>query len=114
MKSILTRRSASTTMTLLAFTAAVALAASSAPLFAQGAWKNLFDGKDFTGWTSPAGGGRGTPSATPPSTNPAERSWKIDNGAISSVPTAESKQPSGGLNTVDKFYDFELELDYKL
>ncbi len=95
---------------------ALAIVLASAPLLAQGAWKQLFNGKDFTGWTVPAGGGRAgaTPPATPPSTNPAERSWKVDNGVISSVPTAESKQPSGGLSTVDKFLDFELELDYKL
>jgi hypothetical protein len=96
--------------------AVVLVAAATTVLAAQGQWKQLFNGKDFTGWTVAAGGGRAgaTPPATPPSTNPAERSWKVENGVITSVPTAESKQPSAGLNTVDKFLDFELELDYKL
>jgi len=94
----------------------VLVAAAATFVAAQGQWKQLFNGKDFTGWTVPAGGGRaGAPApATPPSTNPAERSWKIDNGVISSVPTTESKQASGGISTVDKYLDFELELDYKL
>jgi hypothetical protein len=95
----------------------VFVAAAALLVAAQGQWKQLFNGKDFTGWTVQAGGGgrRGAEApATPPSTNPAERSWKVENGVISSVPTAESKQPSGTLATVDKFHDFELELDYKL
>lgn len=100
------------TMALLAGVSAVAVGASRA-LQAQGAWKEM---KDFTGFTVPAGGGRAgaTPPATPPSTNPAERSWKVEGGVISSVPTSESKQPSGGISTVDKYYDFELTFDYKL
>ena len=56
MKSTFTRRSVATSSTLLASTAAFALAAFLAPLIAQGAWKQLFDGKDLTGWTVPAGG----------------------------------------------------------
>src|SRR5262245_10921347 len=96
----------------LIFTVACAtfVAAAMTLTQAQGPWKPLFNGKDFGGWTVPAGGGRaGAPApATPPSTDPAMRSWKIDNGVISSVPTTESKQPSGGLNTVDKYLDFEL------
>jgi hypothetical protein len=94
----------------------VLVAAATAFLAAQGQWKELFNGKDFSGWTAAGGGGRaGAPApATPPSTNPAERSWKVENGVMTSVPTAESKQSSAGLNTTDKFLDFELELDYKL
>jgi Domain of Unknown Function (DUF1080) len=86
------------------------------------AWKPLFNGKDFSGWTV-IGGGRGraagpgtqapaTPAA-PPSTNPEERGWKVDNGVITSVPPPEG-QRSGSLATVDKFKDVELEFDFML
>ena len=86
----------------------------------SGAWKPLFNGKDFTGWTAVGGGGRGragapapaTPPA-PPSTNPAERGWKIENGVITSTAPAEG-QRSGSLATVDKFKDVELEFDFML
>lgn len=87
-----------------------------------GAWKPLFNGKDFTGWTV-IGGGRGRAAgpgtqapATPPaapSTNPQERGWKVENGVITSVPPAEG-QRSGSLATVDKFKDVELEFDFLL
>jgi hypothetical protein len=114
MKSIFTRAGTSSAVVL---SAAALIVAAVAATQAQGQWKQLFDGKDFTGWTVPAGGGGragATPPATPPSTDPAQRSWKVDNGVISSVPITESKQSAGGINTVDKFLDFELELDYKL
>ncbi len=119
-------------LVLTAVAVAFGLAGAAAPL-AQGAWKQLFNGKDFTGWTIGGGqangfgsaargagnrGGRGgaqapaTPPA-PPSTNPAERGWAVENGVMTSAPV-----PGGGrggtLSTVDKFHDFELELDYKL
>ena len=92
-----------------------------------GAWKPLFNGKDFTGWTV-IGGGRGraagagaqapaTPApatpAAPASTKPEERGWKIDNGIITSVAPPEG-QRSGSLATVDKFKDVELEFDFLL
>lgn len=94
-------------------------------LRAAGAWKPLFNGKDLTGWTVLAGGGgRGragggaaaqTPAtpAAPPSMNPAERGWKVENGIITSVAPAEG-QRSGSLATVDKFKDVELEFDFML
>jgi hypothetical protein len=109
------------------------ISAVAMPLVAQGAWKQLFNGKDFTGWTigggqgngfgtaaragggGNRGGGGNAPAApaTPPSTNPADRGWAIENGVITSAPV-----PGGGrggtLTTVEKFHDFELELDYKL
>lgn len=105
------------------------------PVLAQGAWKTLLNGKDFTGWTigggqangfgsaaraagaGPRAGGPAAPApATPPaplSTNPADRGWSIAGGVLTNAPI-----PGGGrggtLSTLDKFHDFELELDYKL
>jgi hypothetical protein len=112
MKSIFTRACASNAFVL----AAALVAASVAVAHAQGPWQTLFNGKDFTGWTAASGGGgrAKAPPPPPPSTNPSERSWKIEGGLMSSVPTAISKQPSASLNTIDKFKDFELELEYKL
>src|SRR5262245_16196061 len=86
-----------------------------------GPWKVLFNGKDFTNWTILAGGGGGRgaragapPAPTaPPSMNPAERGWKVENGGISSAAAAEG-QRAGGLATVDKFKDFEFETDFLL
>ena len=107
------------------------------PMFTQGAWKQLFNGRDFTGWTIGGGQAAGFGSANrgagaraagasapvasaapaaaaaPLPANPAERGWAVENGIITSAPV-----PGGGrggtLTTVDRFYDFELELDYKL
>jgi len=110
MKSLCARTGASMCLALSTFLAAATLSAQS-----PGPWKTLFNGRDFTGWTINAGGGaRGGAAATPPSTNPAERSWKIENGVITSVPPAVSGQSGGSLAAVDTFKDFELELDYKL
>jgi len=108
-----------------------AISAVATPLFAQGAWTSLFNGKDFAGWTigggqangfgsaaraagpGPRAGGAPAAPAAPLSTNPADRGWAVENGVITSAPV-----PGGGrggtLSTVAKFYDFELELDYKL
>jgi hypothetical protein len=95
---------------------------SSQPTSAQatGSWKPIFNGKDFSGWTIMAGGGRGraggAPPAeppAPPSTNPEERGWKIENGVITSAPAAAG-QRTGSLATVDKYKDVEIELDFKL
>ena len=135
MNFVLTRVVVSIFVGLASFvTAFVVTPASTLSAQAPGAWKELFNGKDFTGWTIAAGGGGGarggaraggggnaaapaqapTAPAAPPSTNPAERSWKVESGVITSVPPAVSGQSGGGLVTVDKFKDFELELDYKL
>ena len=88
-----------------------------------GAWKPLFNGKDLTGWTVLAGGGRGRAGGAPgqapatppaaPSMKPEDRGWKVENGAIVSVPPAEG-QRNGSLATVDKFKDVELEFDFML
>jgi hypothetical protein len=113
------------------------ICAATTGLAAQGAWKPLFNGKDFTGWTvgggqangfgsaaraagagggARAGGGAAQAPATPaapPSTNPADRGWAVENGIITSAPVSGGGR-GGTLTTVDKFHDFELELDYKL
>ena len=96
-----------------------------APLSAQspGKWKPLFNGKDLTGWTVLAGGGRrgappgsgqapATPPA-PPSTKPEDRGWKVESGVITSAPPAEG-QRQGSLATADSFKDVELEFDFML
>jgi len=95
------------------------------PLSAQspGKWKPLFNGKDLTGWTVLAGGGRrgaapgsgqapATPPA-PPSTKPEDRGWKVESGVITSAPPAEG-QRQGSLATADSFKDVELEFDFML
>ena len=95
------------------------------PLSAQspGKWKPLFNGKDLTGWTVLAGGGRrgaapgsgqapATPP-TPPSTKPEDRGWKVESGVITSAPPAEG-QRQGSLATADSFKDVELEFDFML
>ena len=106
---------------------AVLSAASLSLAQSQGNWKPLFNGKDLTGWTVLAGGGRGgrgpaAPGQTPappaappaaPSTNPEDRGWKVENGVITSAPPAAG-QRQGSLATTDKFKDFELELDFML
>jgi hypothetical protein len=96
-----------------AFASLVSAAAFVAGVAAQGPWKEM---KDFSGFTVPAGGGRAgaTPPATPPSTNPAERGWKIENGVIVAQLPVPQGQRSGGLATVDKYADFELEFEYQL
>ncbi|PYX53444.1 MAG: hypothetical protein DMG76_25455 [Acidobacteria bacterium] len=113
------------TSVLLASAMAFVVAVALAPLLAQGAWKALFNRKDFTGWTiqsyGQGGAGRnnrasGEPPTAPAasmSTNPAERGWAVENGVITSAPVP-NKGRGGWLATVDNFHDFELELDYKL
>ncbi len=94
------------------------LAASPAPSAqSPGPWKTLFNGRDFTGWTilvsgTRAGGAAAAP-APPPSTNPADRNWKVEDGVITSVPPAPG-QRGGSLATVEKFRDVELEFDFLL
>ena len=99
---------------------AALLIATSLTLSAQGPgkWQPLFNDKDFSGWTVLAGGGRGGGAAAsaptaPPSTNPEDRGWKIENGVITSVPPAAG-QRGGSLATLEKFKDVELELDFML
>jgi hypothetical protein len=115
-------KSVATMICLAAISAAGIVLSTSSTIRAQGsgAWKPLFNGKDFTGWTAVGGGGRGRAGApapaTPPapaSTNPAERGWKIENGVITSTAPPEG-QRSASLATVDKYKDVELEFDFML
>jgi Domain of Unknown Function (DUF1080) len=115
-------RSLVVVMTLLA----ASLGTAPASVQSQGDWRPLFNGKDLSGWTVLAGGrggGRagGTTAApaqpAPPpvalSTSPEDRGWKVEDGAITSVPPAAG-QRGGSLATVDKFKEVELEFDFML
>jgi hypothetical protein len=63
-------------------------------------WKLLFNGKDFTGWQSYAGG------------KPA-KTWVVTNGCIKA--TARNGRPSAAdLITDEKFSDFEFSWEWKI
>src|SRR5690349_15145714 len=112
------------TSTRLMFVASLAagLALAASDLTAQvGQWKQLL-AKDLSAFTVPAptSGGRGgragaapAAPAAPASTNPADRGWKLEGGVLTSAPAAEGQRTSG-LNTVDKYKDFEFETDFML
>src|SRR5690349_1832999 len=81
-----------------------------------GKWKQLFNGKDLTGWQAIGGGGRrgGAPGGQAPATPPAapstkleDRGWKVENGVITSAPPAEG-QRQASLATADSYKDVEL------
>jgi len=88
---------------------------------APGPWKQLFNGKDLSGWTVAAGrgGGAGAPagSAAPAGAGtaaapaPPASTWKVENGILIG---GEGGGRSGGLNSDEQFKDFELELDFML
>ena len=88
---------------------------------APGPWKQLFNGKDLSGWTVAAGrrGGAGAPagSAAPAGAGtaaapaPSASTWKVENGILIG---GEGGGRSGGLNSDEQFKDFELELDFML
>ena len=73
---------------------ALAIVLASAPLLAQGAWKQLFNGKDFTGWTI---------------AGPAE-SFTIQDGAIVAKGAASHAYYTGEVRK-HGFRDFELKVD---
>jgi hypothetical protein len=75
-----------------------------ASLHSAEAWKVLFNGKDFSGWTV---GGRGGSAGV----DPATAGWKVENGAIVGG-QAGPGQKGGNLISQEKFKDFELELDF--
>ena len=128
-------------------TSAAGLLLTSGPLSAQQAWRQLFNGKDLTGWTASsgaggggggarggagAGGGARAGAAVPPGgaapggapgrgagagRGPAlpaapNGGWTVEDGVL--VGALKLDQRGAGLSTVDKFKDFELELDFML
>jgi hypothetical protein len=86
-------------------TAGVALSAQ-----APGPWKVLFDGKDLSAWTVPAG--RGAAGAPAPDPN-APSGWHLENGVVIGGQNKPGER-TGALTTVEKFMDFELELEFML
>ncbi len=88
---------------------AVVLAALPQVAPAQGPWQVLFDGKDLSNFTVAAGGRRGGAQAA----TDAPSGWRVEGGAITGGgPTLGG--PSGALATNEKYFDFELELDFLL
>ena len=97
-----------------AVSAALALGLGVSPIGAQspGPWKPLFNGKDLTGWTLAPGRGGANAAASTAGT-PAAPAWKVENGVLIGGQAAPNTR-TGGLNTVDQYKDFELELDFML
>lgn len=95
----------------LTLTAAVAVLAVAA-IAAQnpGAWKVLFDGGDLSAFTMPAG--RGRSGAPPPDPN-APWGWHVENGVLIGG-QAKPGERTGSLATLDKYYDFEIELEFQI
>jgi len=115
----------------LAASAVGLLVMTSEPLSGQAkSWRQLFNGHDLTGWTvaSRGGGGMrgGSGAAVPPGgaapggasrRGPAapmapNGGWTVEDGAI--VGALKPDQRGGTLSSVDKFKDFEIELDFLL
>lgn len=98
----------------LAAAAVLATGVTSSLSAQAGQWKVLFDGKDLSNFTIMAGGGgRGPAPTTPPSSNPTDRGWMVENGVISSTKPAEG-QRAGSLATKDSYKDFEFETEFML
>jgi hypothetical protein len=86
-----------------------AVFATSSPIAsAQGPWQVLFDGKDLSNFTIVARSRGGDP---PPAAD-APPAWEIRNGAV--ISEAKPGQRFGGLATKEKYYNFELELEFLL
>jgi len=124
MTSLFSRATAAICMAVLMFVLGTSF--GGAPILraqSPGKWKELFNGKDLTGWQAIGGGGRrgGAPPAgqapatppAPPSTKLEDRGWKVENGVISSAPPAEG-QRQASLATADSYKDVELEFDFML
>ena len=95
----------------LTLTAAVAaLAVATVAAQDPGPWKVLFDGKDLSNFTVPAGRGRrGAPAPDPN----APLGWHVENGVVIGGQQRPGER-TGALTTLDKYYDFELELEFNL
>ncbi|MFC1563653.1 DUF1080 domain-containing protein [candidate division KSB1 bacterium] len=66
-------------------------------------WKLLFDGKTTAGWRSAE------------SDNFPEIGWEIDNGELTVLASGGSESANGGdIITLDKYSDFELQVDFKI
>jgi hypothetical protein len=79
-----------------------------------GDWKPLFNGTDLTGWILAQGrGGANAGAGTSGTATPAPPAWKVENGVLVGGQPAPGTR-TGGLQTVDQYKDFELELDFML
>ena len=66
-------------------------------------WKLLFDGKSTDGWI-------GAHKSTFP-----ERGWKVENGALTVLPSGGGESTNGGdIVTKEKYSAFDLSFEYKL
>ena len=66
-------------------------------------WKFLFDGKSSSGWKS--AGGKSFP----------KHGWEINDGILKVLRSDGAESKNGGdIITIDKYSDFELELDFKI
>lgn len=94
--------------------AAAVLGSMIIPAGAQssGSWKPLFNGRDLTGWTLAPGRGGANATAAGALT-PAAPGWKVENGVLVGGQAAPGTR-TGGLQTVEQYKDFELELDFML
>ena len=123
MRSFLTRPSkeigtgAAICFVAMAFVASVAgTRIGPRPVSAQSAgnWKPLFNGTDLTGWmVAPGRGGANPGGGTSGAATPAPPAWKVENGVLVGGQAAPGTR-TGGLQTVDQYKDFELELDFML
>src|SRR4051794_18487282 len=86
---------------------ATAVIAFSAVASAQGPWKVLFDGKDLSNFTIATRRGTPAPALDAPS------GWRVQDGVIIGGGQS-SVMRSGALATNEKYFDFELELEFLL
>ena len=87
----------------------VALTVAAVSAQSPGPWKNLFNGKDLSGWTVAAGRGGNNPSGSAPAAPP-PAPWKVEDGVL----VGGQGTGRGSLVSTEQFKDFELELDFML